>query len=251
MKTHNHYLSLLAGAVLCCGAQCAMAQSFKYDATVLAEESALKAIGMPDFAAKSAGGRAFSIGEVEDTVQAVGDKLSVSSRLKVSTLAASVWGNLGYARRAEAVCTKGVPSLSYSSEVRGKAGSLITQADAAKKLVTVKEAGKQIFSAPLTRPVTDATALQYCSLKKVPPAAMAVQLATGKSVAPANFAVLTENIDWKGKATPVVRLYRARTAQDSGLEIWYRQADGVPLKTRITFANPAGVALISTLLSEP
>lgn len=250
MKLKNYWLLCSAALLATSLPSLAQVRSLKYDAVVIADAAALKALGVPDFAANSASGRGISIGEVEESVQTVGQKLSVSSRLKLGTVASSIWSNLAFSRRTETVCNTGVPSLIYTSELRGKSDSLITQPDASGKSVTVRQNKVVIFNSPLTKPLVDASALQHCYFKQAAPKAMSVQLATGKSVTAANFSVLTENLTWQGKSVPVIRLYRGRTSQDSGLELWYRAEDGMPLKSRITFAKPAGVSLISTLISD-
>ncbi len=250
MKLTNSWL--LCSIVLAVSSAPSLAQvrTLKYEAVVIAEASALKGLGVPDFAANAGSGRGISIGEVEESVQAIGSKLSISSRLKLGTVASSIWGNLAFSRRTDTMCNTGVPSLVYTSELRGKSDSFITQPDASGKSVTVRQNKAVIFTSPLTKPLVDASALQHCYFKQALPKAMSVHLATGKSVAQANFSVLTENLTWQGKSVPVVRLYRARTSQDSGLELWYRAEDGVPLKSRITFVKPAGVSLIATLTSD-
>lgn len=250
MKTKNYWLP--CGAIFLAASMPSLAQvrTLKYEAVVIAEAAALKELGVPDFAAKAGSGRGIPIGEVEESVQVAGQKLSISSRLKLGTVASSIWSNLAFSRRTDTMCNAGVPSLIYTSELRGKSDSLITQPDASGKSVTVKQNKVTIFSSPLTKPLVDASALQHCYFKQAAPKAMSVQLATGKSVTSANFSVLTENLTWQGKSVPVIRLYRGRTSQDSGLELWYRAEDGMPLKSRITFAKPAGVSLISTLISD-
>jgi hypothetical protein len=250
MKLKNYWLLCSAALLAASAPALAQVRTLKYDAVVIAEAAALKDLGVPDFAAKAGSGRGISIGEVEESVQTVGQKLSISSRLKLGTVASSIWSNLAFSRRTDTVCNAGVPSLIYTSELRGKSDSLITQPDASGKSVTVKQNKVTIFSSPLTKPLVDASALQHCYFKQAVPKAMSVQLATGKSVTQANFSVLSENLSWQGKSVPVIRLYRAKTSQDSGLELWYRAEDGLPLKSRITFAKPAGVSLVATLISD-
>jgi hypothetical protein len=226
--------------------------SLKFDVQLRATSAALVQAGVPKAMADTLASSSFSVGTMSDQAQVDATKFSAQSAYTPGGTVGSFLKSAGFARGSVGVIQAGTPATQTYQDARASKPRYFTRTDAGGKTASVLEGAKVLEKANLRGSLVDIVALTYGFAgrpEQIKP--FAATLATGKSMASASFAVQKESITVAGTAVPAIRLYRQASAADTGIEIWYRASDGVPLMTRMSLNAKYGATLTSTVSSLP